>query len=64
MHTGKSDMKEESEWVVKAAAQLIKKTIKQSEHETESYPTVDYITSPEKEFAPELLKAFIKEFWN
>ena len=35
MHTGKSDMKEESERVVKAAAQLIKKTIKQSEHETE-----------------------------
>ena len=57
-------MKEESERVVKAAAQLIKKTIKQSEHDTESYPTVDYITSPEKEFAPELLKAFIKEFWN
>ena len=57
----KSDMKEESEWVVKAAAQQIKNAIKQFEHETESYPTVDDITSPENEFVPGLLKVFIKE---
>ena len=48
----KSDMKEESDRAVKAAAQLIKNAIKQFEHETESYPTADDITSPENEFAP------------
>ena len=57
----KSDMKEESERVVKAAAQLIKNAIKKFEHETESYPTVNDITSPENELVPELLKVFIKE---
>ena len=45
-------MKEESDRAVKAAAQLIKNGIKQFEHETESYPTADDITSPENEFAP------------
>ena len=57
----KSDMKEESEWVVKGAAQLIKNATKHFEHETKSYPTVNDKTSPENEFAPELLKVFIKE---
>ena len=57
----KSDMKEESEWVVKAAAQLTKNATKHFEHETKSYPTVNDKTSPENEFAPELLKVFIKE---
>ena len=47
----KSDMKEESDRVVKAAAQLIKNAIKQFEHETESYPTADDITSSVNEFA-------------
>ena len=54
-------MKEESERVVKAATQLIKNAIKQFEHETESYSTVNNITSPENEFVRELPKVFIKE---
>ena len=54
-------MKEESKRVVKAATQLIKNAIKQFEHETESYSTVNNITSPENEFVRELPKVFIKE---
>ena len=57
----KSNVKEESERVVKAAAQLIKNAIKQFEQRTESYPTVEDITSPESEFVTVLLKVFIKE---
>ena len=37
----RSDMKEESERVVKAATQLIKNATKQFEGETESYSTVN-----------------------
>ena len=44
-------MKEESDRAVKAAAQLIKNAIKQFEHETESYPTADDITTSVTEFA-------------
>ena len=57
-------MREESEWVVKVAAQLIKNTIKQFELGTESHPTVDDINSPENELVPELLKVFIKELFK
>ena len=57
----KNNMKEESERVVKKAAQLTKNAIKEFKHKTESYPTVDDIASPENEFVPELLKVFIKE---
>ena len=39
-------MKEESEQVVKTAAQLIKNAINHFENETESYPTVDDTTFP------------------
>ena len=42
----KSNLKEEPERVVKAATQLIKNATKQFEHETESYSTVNDITSP------------------
>ena len=57
-------MKEESEGVVKAATQLVKNATKQFEHDTESYSTVNDITSSENEFVPELLKLFIKELRN
>ena len=38
----------------KSSCSANKKTIKQFEHETESYPTADDTTSPENEFVPEL----------
>ena len=43
---------------------LIKNATKQFEHDTESYSTVNDITSSENEFAPELQNVFIKELRN
>ena len=46
---------------MKTAAKLIKDVIKNYEHETNTYPSVDEILCTENSHVPELLKVFMDE---
>ena len=56
-----SNKSQETERVVKTAAKLIKDAIKNFEHETNTYPSVDDILCSENSHVPELLKVFVDE---
>ena len=57
----KSSQKDESERVIKAAAELIKDAIKRFDHETNFYPTAEDVKSLGNESVPQLLNVFIRE---
>lgn len=57
----KDSQQDESERIVKTAAQLIRNAMKQFEHDTDSYPTADDVKCSESKFVPQLLNVFIQE---
>ncbi|XP_076800982.1 uncharacterized protein LOC143445626 [Clavelina lepadiformis] len=56
-----SNVSQETERIVKTAAKLIKDAIKNHEHESSTYPSVEDILGTENPHVPELLKVFMNE---
>ena len=57
----KSSTSDEAEHIVKTAAQLLKNAIKNHQHDTDYYPTVNDILCTTIDHLPGILKVFVSE---